>query len=121
MRGRETKPAHLHNLELSAPEAAQSASLAAIAALDLHGLRVAWRKRFRQHPPPLPRYLLWRVFAYKLQAQAYGDLDRASVRYLQRLACPKATREAGAVPPVPAPNKGRLKPGTVLVREHDGH
>ena len=101
-------------------ESAMSATLAELAALDMHDLRVAWRKRFRQPPPDLPRFLLWRMFAYRVQASAFGDLDRASVRYLQGIARAKPTRGAGSVPPVPDPNKGRLKVGAELVREHDG-
>ena len=106
-----------------------SAQLAALEELDVHGLRLRWRKLFRKPPPPhLPRYLLLRIIAYRIQANAYGDLDRETVRFLDRVAREREKRrEAGGtsakktsplVPPVL--EKRSLKLGTILVREHEG-
>jgi hypothetical protein len=40
---------------------------------------------FRRRPPPhLPRHLLYRVLAYRLQADHLGDLDSESQRLLDR-------------------------------------
>ena len=53
------------------------AEIEALSRLDLQELRVRWRQLLRTRPPePLSRSLLLRLLAYKLQAKAYGDLDR---------------------------------------------
>jgi hypothetical protein len=107
---------------------ALDAEVAALSQLDLHQLRVRWRKLLRSHPPEhLSRSLLMRVLAYKLQARADGDLDGETVRYLDRIAKEQVRqlrRKEGrckappAVPPVPVPR--RLKAGTLLAREFGG-
>jgi hypothetical protein len=44
--------------------------------LDLNGLRCQWRARLGGEPPAhLQRRLLMRVLAYRLQSDAFGDLD----------------------------------------------
>ena len=100
-----------------------------LAALDLGELRSRWRQRLRSAPPAtLPRALLLRLLAYRLQARLHGDLDAKSVAALDRLARDHARRrQAGetlppkAPPPVPpALRERRLKPGTMLVRHHGG-
>ena len=106
-----------------------SAEIAGLKELDLEGLRKRWRKLFRAAAPPhLPKYLLFRVLAYRIQANALGDLDRESVRFLDAVARESAQRRAQpgyrrskAPPPVPGvPDRRGLKPGTILVREHAG-
>lgn len=105
------------------------AQVASLSGLDLHELRIRWRKLFRASAPPhLPRYLLVRVIAYRIQANVYGDLDRETARYLDRIAKEyRKRRNAGQIlsarqpppiPPVPVPRS--LKPGTILAREHAG-
>jgi hypothetical protein len=55
--------------------------------LDLHGLRARWKGLFRQQPPQhLPRHLLFAVLAYRLQADALGDLNPVTARLLQQIA-----------------------------------
>jgi hypothetical protein len=39
----------------------------------------------RRAPAHLPRHLLLRIIAYRLQADLHGDLDPATVRSLDRL------------------------------------
>ncbi|MBM6595051.1 DUF2924 domain-containing protein [Microvirga pudoricolor] len=97
-----------------------SAEIGALTSLDLHELRVRWRKLFRtQAPPHLSRALLLRIIAYKIQAKALGDLDRDTARFLERLGRQQAAdKKKRAIPPVPQPTS--IKPGTLLVREHDG-
>jgi DUF2924 family protein len=106
-----------------------SAEIAGLKELDLEGLRARWRKLFQAAAPPhLPKYLLFRVLAYRIQANALGDLDRESVRYLDAVARESEQRRAKAgyrrtkvPPPVPpVPDRRGLKPGTILVREHAG-
>ena len=101
-----------------------AAEVARLGDLELHELRVRWRKLFRKEAPAhLSRSLLSRVIAYKLQANAYGDLDRETVRFLEQIRRESERRGEGAkarivVPPVP--ERRGLKPGTLLVREHEG-
>ncbi|MCO5091731.1 DUF2924 domain-containing protein [Bosea sp. (in: a-proteobacteria)] len=98
-----------------------SAQLAALTSSDLHQLRVQWRKLMRNEAPAhLTRSLLLRILAYKVQELAYGGLDRESVRYLDRIAERLAAGDPNPVPPVPDPRRGRLRPGTLLEREHGG-
>jgi hypothetical protein len=88
--------------------------------LDLRGLRARWRSAFRRKAPDhLPRHLLYRMIAYRLQAERLGDLDRETERFLDRVAA--GTRngdelQAGR----DHPSRHGLQPGTILVREWDG-
>jgi hypothetical protein len=102
--------------------------------MDLEALRLRYRQLHRKAAPAhLPRWLLIRVVAYRLQALAQGDLEPETLRYLDRVARDQQkgraegargkvasggrSRPAGAViAPVPT----RLRPGTQLVREHGG-
>ena len=86
--------------------------------LDPHGLRARWKSQFRQQPPPhLPRHLLFRVLAYRLQADHLGDLDGESQSLLDRSVSPE---DAGQRAVKLARRTAELKPGTVLVREWNG-
>ena len=89
--------------------------IARLRGLDRAGLQARWRTMFGRRPPAqLPRHLLLRVIAYRLQADVYGDLDPASSRYLHRLA------KAGAGSSGPIPESSSVRPGAMLVREWDG-
>src|SRR3546814_9406211 len=51
----------------------------------IQDLRSRWRRFFRKPTPDhLPRYLLVRMIAYRIQANAFGDLDRETVRSEER-------------------------------------
>jgi hypothetical protein len=84
--------------------------------LDVGALRARWHTVFGRRPPPhLPRHLLFRIVAYRLQADLLGDLDAESQRLLDRSETPeKAGQQAVARRPVD------VKPGTVLGREWYG-
>jgi hypothetical protein len=88
--------------------------------LDLNGLRRQWRAHLGGEPPAhLPRWLLMKVLAYRLQSNALGDLDKSIRRIL------RPGKEDG----VSAPFDRRaaqtreglgLKAGALLVREWKG-
>ena len=55
--------------------------------LDLKGLRVSWRNAFgKPAPEHLTRYLLFRIIAYRLQADRFGDLDAETLKVLKQAA-----------------------------------
>src|SRR5271170_4616718 len=65
--------------------------------LDLPGLRARWRSVFRRKAPDhLPRHLLYRMIAYRLQAERLGDLDRDTLRFLDQVAA--GTRNGDELP-----------------------
>jgi hypothetical protein len=86
--------------------------------LDLRGLRARWHSVFRRKAPDhLPRHLLYRMIAYRLQAERLGDLDRDTQRFLDRVAA--GTRNGDELP-AKGDHRHGLQPGTILVREWDG-
>jgi hypothetical protein len=104
--------------------------------LSLDDLRIRWRNvSGRLAPAYLSHGLLARILAYRVQAQAYGDLDRNTARALARWGESNGReRSAGqAMPGQPddsaegsASSERRaseplvLKPGTLLTREWQG-
>jgi hypothetical protein len=94
---------------------AHAAEIRRLTSLDLSALRRRLRALVgRPAPEHLTRSLLERVIAYRMQAQAYGDLSRESIRLLDRIA--KSKGEADS----PLPELRPVKPGTFLVREWQG-
>ncbi len=86
--------------------------------LDVGELRARWHTVFGRRPPPhLPRHLLFRVLAYRLQADHLGDLDGESQRLLDRSVSPE---EAGQRAVDLGRRTADLRPGTVLGREWNG-
>jgi hypothetical protein len=81
-------------------------------------LRSRWHNVFGRRPHPhLPRHLLFRVLAYRLQADALGDLDGESQRLLDGSVSPE---DAGQRALQLARRTVDLRPGTMLVREWNG-
>src|SRR5262245_47374007 len=88
--------------------------------LDLAGLRRRWQTEFgRAAPQHLTRYLLFRILAYKLQADRFGDLDAKAVKTLERFG--GITQKAALANELTALDRRLSTPhaGTVLVREWD--
>jgi Protein of unknown function (DUF2924) len=105
---------------MSAPVSDLEDEIARVRGLDISGLRARWRSVFRrQAPVHLPRQLLFRIIAYRLQAERLGDLDRDTQRFLDRVA--EGSRKGDELP-ASRHRRSRhgLPPGTVLVREWDG-
>ena len=92
-----------------------AAELDRLAAMDAASLRRRWRMVFGRSAPELPRALLHRALAYRIQADELGDLDRETIRMLDRLA--REGRDGAVIPP---PELRGTKPGTLLVREWEG-
>lgn len=86
--------------------------------LDVQGLRTRWEALYGgKAAAHLPRHLLFRLLAYRLQAEHLGDLDPTSKRLLDRSDSPEdASKRAAEV----ARATKSLRPGTVLGREWNG-
>src|SRR5258706_14752843 len=85
--------------------------------LDVGELRARWQTVFgRRAPPHLPRHLLFRVLAYRLQADRLGDLDGESQRLLDRSGSPETAGQRAV-----CQRRAELRPGTVLAREWNRH
>jgi Protein of unknown function (DUF2924) len=88
--------------------------------LDLNGLRRQWRALLGgEAPAHLPRWLLMKVLAYRLQSDAFGDLDKSIRRNL------RSAKEEGVGAPfdrrAPQTREGLgLRAGAMLVREWKG-
>jgi phosphatidylserine/phosphatidylglycerophosphate/cardiolipin synthase-like enzyme len=83
--------------------------------LDIAGLRSRWHTVSGRRPPAhLPRHLLFRILARRLQADRLGDLDDASRRLLDRSGSPENAGQNAARP------IADVWPGTNLAREWNG-
>src|SRR5215208_3102468 len=95
--------------------AAVENEIAHLRGLDLDALRARWRSQTgRAAPAHLPKSLLLRVLAYRAQAAAFGDLDKATALLLDRIADDAGS---GKRVEVPVPDRVGIRPGTLLVRE----
>ena len=96
----------------NAKEAHVRAEVEKLRSLDKTDLRARWRKMFGKEPPPaLTKDLLGRMIAWRIQERFYGGHDKATIKLLDGLARGEAAKlDAGP----------RIKPGTVLMREHRG-
>ena len=78
------------------------AELAELKRLSLDGLRLRWRNNWgRVAPAHLPRGLLFRVMAYRLQAEAFGDLDQKTIRLLEQMTNDAVAKMAANVATTP--------------------
>jgi hypothetical protein len=95
--------------------------IARLRGLDIGALRARWRTLFRRRAPPhLPRHLLFRILAYRLQADRLGELDADSRRLLDRIGSGSTDAIERLVADLNRP-RTELRPGTLLTREWDGH
>ena len=93
--------------------------IARLRGLDAEALRARWHTVFgRKAPPRLSRHLLFRILAYRLQADHLGDLDPAIRRMLESS---KSTSDLRQLTTDLSRIEPRPKPGTVLRREWAGH
>ena len=112
----------------SAPRSAERGSLedlvAGLVDLGVNGLRLQWRNHLAGTPPVhLPRWLLLRVLAYRIQAAALGCLDKETLRVLRQ---PKGQTihsldSRPFEPRIPKTREGTtLIAGALLTREWNG-
>jgi len=91
--------------------------IARLRSLEVKDLRARWHTTFRRRPPPhLPRHLLFRILAYRLQADQFGDLDTRTLRLLDGSA---SSADVGKLAAELNQRRTGLRAGTVLVREWD--
>ena len=101
-------------------DASVLAIVAGLEGHDLNGLRRQWRAHLGGEPPlHLERWLLLRVLAYRLQADAFGGLDKAIQRVL------RSNKEHAVAAPfdrrAPQMRDGvGLRAGAMLAREWNG-
>ena len=87
----------------------------ALERLDLEGLRTQWRRRWGAAPKLRSRELMAHAAAFRLQAEAFGDLPAPTRRRIAELG--RRFAEDRAFKPVVGPT---LTPGCSLIREWGG-
>ena len=95
-----------------------AASIENIMAMSVYELSRAWHNIVgRPAPANLPKSLSSKMLVYRFQANQLGDLGKEAVRLIDSIANDLA---AGEAPNIKPPSERRLKPGTVMMREHRG-
>src|ERR1700751_3532673 len=104
-------------------EESRAALVGGIVGLDLAGLRLCWRNHLGgSSAAHLPKWLLARLLAYRVQAVALSDLDPATLRRIRRSSSGGDPDPVSAFTPrVAAAGEGaELKPGALLLRAWKG-
>ena len=95
--------------------------IAHLRGLDLAELRARWHTMSgRKAPAHLPRHLLFRIMAYRVQADRFGDLDKNTQRFLDRICDEPEGTNKGVLADTVRSRGNDLKPGTLLAREWQG-
>ena len=95
--------------------------IARLRGLDVAELRARWHTVFRRRAPShLPRHLLFRILAYRLQADRLGDLGADNRRLLERIGSGSPDGINRIVADLNRP-RTELRPGTLLTREWEGN
>src|SRR4029453_14972999 len=77
---------HAKNGRLQPDRKAIDVEIARLRDLDVGALRARWHTVFRRRAPShLPRHLLFRILAYRLQAEQLGGLDAETRGLLDRI------------------------------------
>jgi hypothetical protein len=95
--------------------------IAYLRSLDLIGLQRRWQSVMgRRAPEHLPKHLLFGILAYRIQADALGDLDAATVQLLKRAVTVRSLSEVLPLVAAQDQRKQGIVLGTVLTREWNG-
>jgi hypothetical protein len=95
--------------------------IAHLRSLDLIGLQSRWQSVMgRPAPEHLPKHLLFGILAYRIQADALGDLDAATVQLLKRAATVESLDQVLSLVAVQDRKMQGVVLGTVLTREWNG-
>jgi len=108
---------------LLAADATQAALLGSLDGLEVEGLCRQWRNHLGgEAPAHLPRWLLVKVLAHRLQVAAFGDLDKSVRRLLREESDGEGNRNAAPFDRRDARTREgiALRPGALLVREWQG-
>lgn len=109
------RPANSTGRTLLSPEDQVEREIEALKGQGVDALRKLWMRRLKGEPPKIQSAdILRRLIAWKIQVEAFGDLDpetKARIRQLMRT----ADKGNVAITPIAAP-----KAGTILVREWKG-
>jgi hypothetical protein len=83
--------------EQKVDSAAIEAEVDSIRSLGVEALRTRWRSTFGAIPPKgLPKEIMGRMIAYRIQEEAFGGLDREPRKLLDRLARAKSRMSSAA-------------------------
>jgi hypothetical protein len=97
------------------------AEIARLRDLETKALRARWRISFGQDAPThVARHLLFAMLAYRLQAEAMGDLDAETGRFLKQVDLAPSNHAAVPLTQTFERRRRDLSPGTVLTREWSG-
>lgn len=103
------------------PHTSLDEEIAHLRDLDLKGLRARWRSvTGREAAPHLSRHLLFAVLAYRIQAEAFGDLDAETFRLLKKLRAAGFDDAFDGLNETSTQRRRSLSPGTILSREWNG-
>ena len=95
--------------------------IAHLRGLKLKGLRARWLSVTGQEAPPhLSRHLLFAIVAYRIQAEALGDLDAETLRLLKKIGSARSGTEVVPLTGAYDQRRQELLPGTILTREWNG-
>ena len=90
--------------------------------LELAGLRARWQSLMgRPAPFHIPQLLLFGILAYRIQAEALGDLDAETTRFLKKIGSVKSASEIAPLAEASDQRRQDLLPRTVLTCEWNGH
>jgi hypothetical protein len=95
--------------------------IAYLRSLDLIGLQFRWQSIVgRPAPEHLPKHLLFSILAYRIQTDALGDIDAATIQFLNRAATVQSLDEILPLVAAQDQRKQAVVLGTVLTREWNG-
>jgi len=95
--------------------------IAHLRGLELKVLRSRWQSvTGREAPSHLSRQLLFSIIAYRIQAEALGDLDAVTLRLLKKIGSNHSDHEHMALTEAFDQRRRMISSGTVLTREWNG-